>query len=116
MAAGDYASDARLVTVVGGSGFVGRHVVRALARHGYRVRVAGSGKDACVGLKETTLGLGASKAEAKSSTPRCPAGWILAEESVQGGRFTCRARPPLQPLRCPGGTTYFAEGGEIGCR
>lgn len=30
----------RLVTVFGGSGFVGRHVVRALAMHGYRVRVA----------------------------------------------------------------------------
>lgn len=29
-----------LVTVIGGSGFVGRHVVRALARTGYRVRVA----------------------------------------------------------------------------
>jgi NADH dehydrogenase len=29
-----------LVTVFGGSGFLGRHVVRALAGHGYRVRVA----------------------------------------------------------------------------
>jgi NADH dehydrogenase len=29
-----------LVTVFGGSGFIGRHVVRALAKEGYRIRVA----------------------------------------------------------------------------
>ena len=80
----------------------------------YRVRVSGTGKEACVGVKEASLTIG-TPGQA-SATPRCPAGWTLVEDSVKGPRYTCRARPPAQPLRCAEGTTYFAEGGEIGCR
>ena len=82
----------------------------------YRVKVTGAGKEACTGQKETTITVGAPRSEGRASSPRCPPGWTLVEESVQGARYTCRARPPAQSLRCAGGTTYFAEGGEIGCR
>jgi hypothetical protein len=83
----------------------------------YRVKVAGSGKDACVGVKEATVTLGTvARADAKGRPPRCPGGWLLVEESVQGLRYTCRARAPAQPLRCPESTAYFSERGEIGCR
>jgi hypothetical protein len=81
----------------------------------YRVKVAGSGKQACVGQKEASITVGAPKAEGTASTPRCPAGWTLVEDSVQGPRYTCRARPPAQSLRCAVGSSYVAERGEIGC-
>jgi hypothetical protein len=79
----------------------------------YRVRVSGTGNEACAGAKEASLTVGTP---GQSATPRCPAGWTLVEDSAKGPRYTCRARPPAQPLRCAEGTTYFAEGGEIGCR
>jgi hypothetical protein len=41
---------------------------------------------------------------------------MLLENSVRGARFTCRAKPPAQALRCANGTSYFSERGEIGCR
>src|SRR3954471_19971618 len=80
----------------------------------YRVRVTGTGPEACVGVKEASLSVGTLGRA--SATPRCPAGWPLVEESVKAPRYACHARPPAQPLRCAEGTTYFAEGGEIGCR
>jgi hypothetical protein len=82
----------------------------------YRVRVAGTGKDACVGLKEASVTVGAPRAAKGGAAPRCPSGWVLVDESVKGARYTCRPRPPAQALRCPEGTSYFFERGEIGCR
>ena len=40
-----------LVTVIGGAGFVGRYVVEALARAGYRVRVVSRHADSALYLK-----------------------------------------------------------------
>src|ERR1700690_2958255 len=40
-----------LVTVFGGSGFLGRHVVRALASRGYRIRVAARRPELCGHLR-----------------------------------------------------------------
>ena len=34
------ANSEKIVTLIGGSGFVGRHIARSLAKRGYRIRVA----------------------------------------------------------------------------
>ena len=41
----------KLITVIGGSGFLGRHIVRALARRGYRIRVAVRRPDLAIHLQ-----------------------------------------------------------------
>ncbi len=52
MAGTDVAQD-RVVTVFGGAGFVGRHVVRALAQRGWRVRVASRRPDLAIHVQTT---------------------------------------------------------------
>lgn len=52
MAGTGVAQDA-VVTVFGGSGFVGRHVVRALAQRGWRIRVASRRPDLAIHLQTT---------------------------------------------------------------
>lgn len=51
MAAGGAKPADQIVTIIGGSGFIGRHVVRALARRGYRIRVAVRRPDLAVHLQ-----------------------------------------------------------------
>ncbi|OGA74403.1 MAG: hypothetical protein A3G81_14270 [Betaproteobacteria bacterium RIFCSPLOWO2_12_FULL_65_14] len=88
----------------------------------YRLKVSGTGKDACTGARDITVTVGApaapaaAKAAKTAKAPSCPSGWTLVEGSVKGARYTCRARQPAQALRCAEGTSYFSERGEIGCR
>jgi hypothetical protein len=77
--------------------------------------VSGSG---CTGTRSVNVVVGAAEPApaSKAQATGCPAGWYLVPESVQGGRYSCRPNLPAQALKCEGGTTYFAEGGVIGCR
>ncbi len=53
MVAGSDVAHDRLVTVFGGSGFLGRHVVRALAQRGWRIRVASRRPDLAIHVQTT---------------------------------------------------------------
>jgi hypothetical protein len=85
----------------------------------YTVRAAAA--SGCTGTRSASVLVGSQpQAAVPSAAPRrqagCPAGWYVVPESVQGGRYSCRPNLPQQALRCEDGTSYFAEGGVIGCR
>ena len=86
----------------------------------YRVKVSGTGEHACAGTREARVSVAAAQtakaAEKTAARPKCPRGWTLVADSFKGERYTCRADPPAQALKCGGGTKYFAANGEIGCR
>ena len=105
---------------------IGEAVTRTM-RHTYKkdgsytVRVAAA--SGCTGTRTASVLVGSQPADAippAAPQPRqqagCPAGWYLVPESVQGARYSCRPNLPAQALRCAEGTSYFAEGGVIGCR
>lgn len=70
----------RLATVFGGSGFLGRHIVRALARKGWRVRVAVRRPDLALFLKP---GGGVGQIEAVQANLRYPASVAAAIEGAE---------------------------------
>src|SRR2546422_368592 len=81
----------------------------------YRVKVSGTGKHACAGTREARISVATAAQSAKASEktaarPKCPRGWTLVADSFKGERYTCRADPPAQALKCGGGTA----GVEIG--
>src|SRR5437870_8538564 len=69
-----------LVTVFGGSGFLGRHVVRALARRGYRLRVAVRRPDLAGHLQP--LGRSGQIVPVQANV-RCPASLAAACEGAE---------------------------------
>jgi hypothetical protein len=86
----------------------------------YRVKVSGTGEHACAGTREARVSVAAAQTakvpEKTAARPKCPRGWTLVADSLKGDRYTCRADPPAQALKCSGRTKYFAESGTIGCR
>jgi hypothetical protein len=117
---GDDSPPTRLTIAIGDA--VTRSVPHTYKKDGsYTVRAAAS--SGCTGTRTASVLVGSQPLEtippsSPSSRPQagCPAGWYVVPESVQGVRYSCRPNLPAQALKCEGGTSYFAEGGVIGCR
>ncbi|MGE5638634.1 MAG: hypothetical protein ACM30H_00940 [Clostridia bacterium] len=82
----------------------------------YKIVAKASGK--CEGMREASLEVsgGAAKKSAAAVKPLCPRGWSVVADSQKGASYSCQANAPSSPIKCEGGTKYFAEKGLIGCR
>lgn len=108
----------RLVTVYGGSGFVGRHVVRALARKGWRVRVAVRRPDLAGHLQP--LG-GVGQVTAVQANLRYPASVLRAAEGAEVvvnlvGILAERGRQSFDAVQAFGARQVALAAKEVGAR
>jgi hypothetical protein len=82
----------------------------------YKIVAKASGR--CEGTREASLAVSgaAPQKSAAAVKPRCPRGWAVVADSQKGAAYSCQANAPASPIKCEGGTKYFAEKGLIGCR
>jgi hypothetical protein len=75
-----------------------------------------SGSTGAKGGGAKSGGAAGTTTTAKATKPKCPGGWEVVPQSVQGARYSCSPKPPARPIACEGGTSYFAENNLVGCR
>ncbi len=84
-----------LITIFGGSGFLGRHVVRALAKRRYRIRVAVRRPELAGYLQPLGTVGQISAVQARSALPALGRGRGAGRGHChQPRRHSVRARPP----------------------
>src|ERR1044072_185778 len=107
-----------LVTVFGGSGFLGRHVVRALAREGYRVRNAVRRPDPAAHLRPRGRGGQIHSVEANLRSP------ASVEAAVQGadvvinlvGILFERGKQRFEAVQAQGAANVAQAAASVGAR
>jgi NADH dehydrogenase len=108
----------RLVTIYGGSGFLGRHVVRALAKRGWRIRVAVRRPDLAPHLKP--LG-GVGQIHAVQTNLRFPDSVAAAAEDADAvvnlvGILHQRRRQKFSAIQAEGAATVARAAASAGAK
>ena len=90
----------------------------------YRIKAEGQRAKTslgCVGDKTISLVVEPAAAAApKAKAGACPEGWALKGKVAKDGGFSCSAKAkgakkPEKAIDCPAGTSYFTQGGKLGC-